>query len=382
MHDKVVGFIRDLYKEPNDVVPLHSPKFIGNEKEYLNACIDSTFVSSVGKFVDQFENKICDYTGSGYAIATVNGTCALQLALRIAGVEEGDLVITQPLTFIATVNAIKHAGASPVFLDIDQQTLGLSGASLEQFIVENTESGPSGKRVHKETGKIVAACLPMHSFGHPVDLNSIVEICTEYNLALIEDAAESMGSTYNGMHTGTFGKMGVISFNGNKTITCGGGGMILTDDQELFEFGKHLSTQAKVDHPWEFKHDNIGYNYRMPNINAAIGCAQLESLDILLASKREIAQAYKEFFANTDMQFVQEPKGARSNYWLNTVLMKNEKEKNEFLEYSNNHGIMARPAWNLIPEFSFYSDDIKGSLENAKDIASRLICLPSSPIVN
>ena len=382
MHQNIVGFIRDLYKESNAVIPLHRPHFIGNEKEYLSECIDSTFVSSVGAFVDQFEKDICSYTGSTYAVSIVNGTCALQLALRLAGVEENSLVITQSLTFIATSNAIKHAGAHPVFLDISPHTLGLSAESLKNFIHDETEISSAGKRVYKKTGQVIAACLPMHTFGHPVELKLITEICRENNLVLIEDAAESIGSTYEGKHTGTFGEMGVISFNGNKTITCGGGGVILTNNKEIHDLGKHLSTQAKVDHPWEFKHDAIGHNYRMPNVNAALGCAQLESLDILLASKRKIANAYKEFFSDTIVEFIQEADDSRANYWLNTILMKNEKDKNEFLEYSNGKGVMTRPAWQLIHEFPFYSHAIIGSLDNAKEIANRLVCLPSSPIID
>ena len=277
MYEKVISFIHELY-DAEDFVPLSVPKFMGNEKKYLEECIDTTFVSSVGKFVDRFELDMASYTGAKKAVVCVNGTNALHMAMMLVGVEREDEVITQALTFIATCNAMSYIGAHPVFVDVDKDTMGLSPVAVKNWLSKNTEIR-NGECFNKNTGRRVKACVPMHTFGHPVHIEELIQICEEYHIEVVEDAAESIGSLYKGKHTGTFGKVGAISFNGNKTITTGGGGMMLFNDEELAVKAKHLTTQAKVPHRWEFRHDHIGYNYRMPNINAALGCAQLENLD-------------------------------------------------------------------------------------------------------
>ena len=298
MYQDIVQFIKKLYRS-EDFVPLSVPKFIGNEKKYLNECIDTTFVSSVGKFVDRFEEDMAAYTGAKKAVVCVSGTNALHMALLVAGVERGDEVITQALTFIATCNALSYIGAYPVFIDVDMDTLGLSPIAMESWLKDNVEVR-NGECFNRNTGRRIKACVPMHTFGHPVHLDELVELCAKWHIELVEDAAESIGSLYKGQHTGTFGKVGAISFNGNKTITTGGGGMLLFQDEELGKFAKHLTTQAKVPHRWEFVHDYIGYNYRMPNINAALGCAQLEHIEEYVADKRKTAQEYAEYFKGVD----------------------------------------------------------------------------------
>lgn len=391
-YQPVIDFIRFLY--PNrDFIPLHEPYFRGDEKEYLVECIDSTFVSSVGKYVDMFEEKVRDFTGARYAIATVNGTAALHIALILAGVEQGDLVITQPLTFIATCNAISYCGAEPVFVDIDTETLGMSPESLESWLEENIslegrdclvslEGHPQPSQliaIHKATKKRISACVPMHTFGHPCRIDKIVEICNRYHIPVVEDSAESIGSCYKGQHTGTFGKLGFLSFNGNKTITTGGGGMILTDDEKLGPLAKHITTTAKKPHPWKFEHDMIGYNYRMPNINAALGCAQMEMLPKLLNGKRWIADQYKAWFTDYEsIQFFREPEQAESNHWLNAIILQDEQQRDAFLEYTNDHKIQTRPAWTLMSQLSMFGKCISQSLSNAVDLSSRLVNIPSS----
>ena len=302
MYNDIVRFIRTTFNEPNEIIPLHAPSFMGNEKNYLCECINNTYVSSVGKFVDRFEEMVAEYTGAKKAVVCVNGTNALHLALMLAGVEYDDEVITQPLTFIATANAISYCGAYPVFIDVDKDTMGLSPKKMKEWLEKNMEI-KNNTCFNKSTQRRIKACVPMHTFGHPVHLDEIIKICEEYYIELVEDAAESLGSFFKGRHTGTFGKIGVLSFNGNKTITTGGGGMLLFSDEKLAVHAKHLSTQAKVPHRWEFIHDQIGYNYRMPNINAALGCAQMEQLPKFLASKRDLAQQYMEFFQNREEVF-------------------------------------------------------------------------------
>ena len=376
--DKIIEFIRSYYQKPEGFIPLHEPSFTGNEKKYVLDAIDSTFVSSVGKYVNDFEAAVCRYTGSSYAVATVNGTAALHMSLIVAGVKRGDLVVTQPLTFVATCNAISYIGASPLFVDVDNDTLGLSGRRLLAFLLKHcTVRG--GQCIHIASGKRVAACIPMHTFGHPVHLNDLMQACDKFNIPLIEDAAESMGSRYHGRHTGTFGLLGAFSFNGNKTITCGGGGVIVTNNEALAKLAKHLTTQAKISHPWEFVHDQIGYNYRLPNLNAAMACAQMEVLDKLLQSKRSLAAAYKQFFNSIGLEYVPEPSQTYSNYWLNSVLFRSQKERDEFLQYSNDRKIMARPVWNLMADLKMFKDCIQDDLSTARDIAERLVNLPSSP---
>jgi len=378
MFEDIIDFIQKTYKTKN-FIPLHEPKFFGNEKKYLNECIDSTFVSSVGKYVDIFEKKIAEYTGAKYAVATSNGTSALHIALLLANVEEGDEVITQPLTFIATCNAIRYCGGQPIFVDVDKDTMGLSPSSLISFLKNNTTI-KNQQCINNSTGKVIKACVPMHTFGHPCKIDEIKEICDEYNIFLIEDAAESVGSKYKDKHTGTFGDIGTLSFNGNKIITAGGGGCIITNNKTLARKAKHLSTTAKVPHKWEFNHDMIGYNYRMPNINAALLVAQLENLDKFITNKRKIASSYEKFFKKIEYTFFKEPVHSRSNYWLNTLIFKNRQQRDEFLEETNNNGVMTRPIWQLMNKLEMFKDCKCTDLENAKYLEERSVCIPSSSI--
>ena len=332
----------------------------------------------MGKYVDDFEKRMAEYTGAKYAVACVNGTAALHMAMIVAGVKQNDMVITQPLSFIATCNAIAYIGASPVFVDVDMDTMGLSPEKLKVYLSENTAKKPDGFTWHKTTGQKISACVPMHTYGHPCRIDELAIICNEYNIALIEDAAESMGSYYRNKHTGTFGLLGTFSFNGNKTITCGGGGAIVTNNEVLAKKAKHLTTQAKVSHRWEFVHDEIGYNYRMPNINAALMCAQLEQLNYFIENKRELANAYSEFFKSTGIKFVKEPANSKSNYWLCAVLLADKRTRDEFLQYTNDHGVMTRPAWTLMNKLTMFKDSIHGNLDNAQYIEDRLVNIPSS----
>lgn len=374
---KVVDFIHELYGT-TDFVPLSVPRFIGNEKKYLEECIDTTFVSSVGEFVDRFEEETARYTGAKKAVVCVSGTNALHMSLILCGVERDDEVLTQALTFIATCNALSYIGAHPVFIDVDRSTMGLSPDAIKEWLVKNSEMR-NGVCYNKHTGRRVKACVPMHTFGHPVRIEEMATLCEEYHIELVEDAAESIGSRYKGQHTGTFGKVGVISFNGNKTITTGGGGMILFQDEELGRLAKHITTQAKVPHRWEFVHDHIGYNYRMPNINAALGCAQLEHLDEFIASKREVAKEYAAFFKNMDgIDFFEEPEDCFSNYWLNVVILKDKAAQLDFLEYTNDHGVMTRPVWELMNRLEMFKDCENDGLKNTVWFAERVVNIPSS----
>lgn len=384
---QIISFIRDLYNTPTGFIPLHAPVFQGNEKKYLEECIDTTFVSSVGKFVDAFEEKMAAYTGAKKAVVCVNGTNALHLALMMSGVKPGSEVITQALTFIATANAISYCGAKPVFLDVDMATLGLSPDALRSWLHDNTIIDNEGITKNKTTGRPISACVPMHTFGHPCKIDEIIHICNEYHIPVIEDAAESLGSFYKNQHTGTFGEIGVLSFNGNKILTTGGGGMLLFNDEEKAKRAKHLTTQAKILHPWEFNHDDIGYNYRMPNINAALGLAQLEQLPGFIKSKRQTAEAYKTFFSShnqymqekeNQIQFIGEPINTSSNYWLNCILLPNRTKRDAFLKYSNDNGVMTRPVWRLMNELPMFEDCQTDSLENSKILQDRLVNVPSS----
>lgn len=377
MYDEVCAFIHSLYPE-KEFVPLHEPRFIGREKEYLCKAIDSTFVSSVGEYVNRFEEMVCDYTGAGYAVATVNGTAALHTSLIIGGVREGDEVITQPLTFVATPNAVSYCRAQPVFVDVDRDTMGMSAAALKTFLDNNTEQTTSGCR-NKESGRRIAACLPMHTFGHPCRIEEITAICEERNINLIEDAAESLGSFRHGRQTGTFGRLGIYSFNGNKTITCGGGGVIVTDDEKLAARAKHLTTTAKMPHPYLYEHDAIGFNYRLPNINAALACAQLENLPRFIADKRQLAGEYRNFFKETaGISFVSEPESCRSNYWLNAVIMPDSTARDNLIKACAASNIMARPAWNLLPTMPIYAHCQTDEMANAVWLSERIVNLPSS----
>jgi aminotransferase in exopolysaccharide biosynthesis len=376
MYNDVVNFIKAQFNS-KDFIPLHSPSFIGNEKVYVLESIDSTYVSSVGKYVDLFEEKIKKYTGAKHAIATVNGTSALHMALLLVGVKKNDLVITQSLSFIATCNAISYLSAEPVFVDIDKDTLGMSPKSLKCFLEKHTLQS-NGECIHKDSGRRISACVPMHTFGHPVKIDLIAEICSTYNVALVEDAAESIGSFYRGVHTGNYGMVGVFSFNGNKTVTCGGGGMIITNNDQIAKKAKHLTTQAKMPHRWEFVHDNIGYNYRLPNINAALACAQMENIEKFINAKRNLAYSYQSFFNNTPFKFIKESDGARANYWLNAILVNNYIERNSMLAFLNDSGVMARPCWMPMHKLKMFENCYRISMDNTEWISERLINIPSS----
>lgn len=390
---KTTEFIRELFGTPEGFIPLHAPVFGGNEKEYLNTCIDSTFVSSVGAYVDEFEAGMAEYTGAAKAVACVNGTSALHLALRMSGVEPETEVITQPLTFVATANAIRYCGADPVFLDVDRDTMGLSPGALRDWLREHGDVVEGGEKggpacINKTTGRRIAACVPMHTYGHPCRIDEIARICEEYHIPLVEDAAESLGSFFGERHTGTFGTIGVLSFNGNKVITTGGGGMLLFRDKEMADRAKHLSTQAKAPHQWEFMHYEIGYNYRMPNVNAALGLAQLEQLPHFLDDKRRIAEQYGSFFANAardlasggdaSIRFMPEPEQTRSNYWLNTIMLPDKSTRDAFLDYTNRHGVMTRPTWRLMNKLPMFARCRTGPLDNARYLEERLVNIPSS----
>ncbi len=383
----IVDFIKKTFKT-DEVIQLHEPRFIGNEKKYLNDCIDSTFVSSVGKYVDQFEKQFAEYVGSKYAVAAVNGTAALHICLKLAGVDLGDEVITQPLTFVATCNAISYCGAKPVFIDVDKDTLGMSSLSLENFLNDNAEL-VNGLCVNKKTKKIIRACVPMHTFGHPCKIDKIKEVCDKWHIVLVEDAAESLGSYYKNKHTGTFGKVGAFSFNGNKIITSGGGGVIVTDDEKLAKLAKHITTTGKRPHKYEYVHDMLAYNYRMPNINAALLVAQMEKLDEFLTAKRKLALVYKDFFEDlassnnnfTDLEFINELKDAKPNYWLQAIKLRDKNQRDEFLKFTNDNGVMTRPIWRLMNELEMHKDCQCGDLSNAKHLEEVIVNIPSSVIL-
>ena len=377
--EKIVDFIKHTFNT-NKFIPLHEPRFNGNERKYLNDCIDSTFVSSVGKYVDTFEKEFAKTVGSKYAIATVNGTAALHISLILADVKKDDEVITQPLTFIATCNAISYIGAKPIFIDVDLDTMGLSPDALKDVLEKNCEV-VDNKCVNKTTKKTIKACVPMHTFGHSCRIDEIKDICDTWNITLVEDAAESLGSYYKEKHTGTFGKVSAFSFNGNKIITSGGGGVIVTDDEVLAKRAKHITTTAKIPHPYEYVHDEIGFNYRMPNINAALLVAQLEQLNDFLKAKRKLALKYKEFFSKNDMTFIEEPKNSKSNYWLQAVLLKDKSQRDEFLEFTNKNAVMTRPIWRLMNELEMFKDCQKDDLKNAKFLEERVVNIPSSVIL-
>lgn len=359
-------------------IPLHVPLFIGNERKYVLETLDSTFVSSVGAYVDQFEEMMCEVTGASYAVAIVNGTNALHMALLLADVETGDEVISQSLTFIATCNAISYIGAHPLFIDVDKDSLGLSPGAVQVYLEQNAEIRSDKFTYNKITGRRIKACVPMHTFGLPCRIDEIANICDAWNITLVEDAAESIGSYYKGLHTGVFGKVGTFSFNGNKTVTSGGGGALVTNDKELAKKAKHLTTQAKVPHAWDFVHDAIGYNYRMPNLNAALACAQLEQLASFVENKRELSAIYHAKFDSLNIQICKELPGAKANYWLNAVLLNNREERDRFLKYMNDNGVMSRPAWELMHRLPMFKNAQKGDLKGSEWIADRLVNIPSS----
>jgi len=373
--EAVTKFIQKMF-QTETVLPLHEPRFIGNEKAYLNECIDSTFVSSVGAFVDRFEKEFAAYVGSKYAVATVNGTAALHISLLLAGVEQGDEVITQPLTFIATVNAISYIGAKPVFVDVDRDTMGLSPDALKTFLETHCEMSDA-RCINKTSGKMIKACVPMHTFGHPCHIDEIKALCDQWHIVLVEDAAESLGSTYKNRHTGTFGVLGAFSFNGNKIITSGGGGVIVTDDEKLAKRAKHITTTAKIPHRWEYVHDEIAYNYRLPNLNAALLCAQMENLDLFLENKRLLTSEYGSFFDAASITLFREPMDARSNYWLQTLILNDKEEQESFLTYTNDHGVMTRPIWRLMNKLEMFKGCQCTDLSNAQWLEERVVNIPS-----
>jgi aminotransferase in exopolysaccharide biosynthesis len=379
MHTKLINFVRETYAT-DEFIPLHVPTFNGNEKAYVTQTIDSTFVSSVGQYVNDFEKHIEDYTGAGKAVATVNGTAALHTALYMAGVRPGDLVITQALTFVATCNALFHMGAHPIFVDVSKVSLGLCPKAAEQYLTQFACINSDGECAHKTTGQRIKAVVPMHTFGHPVELDELFAVCLRWNLVLVEDAAESLGSFYKGKHTGTQSDFAALSFNGNKVITTGGGGMVLCRDRDAGLHTKHVTTTAKVPHPYEFYHDEAGFNYRMPNLNAALGCAQMEVLPAFLEQKRELAAHYAKFFADSDFQFVQEPQYAKSNYWLNAIICPDVASRNLMLEKTNASGVMTRPIWQLMHRLPMFKDALRGDLSVSEWVEAHLINLPSSPV--
>lgn len=374
--EKVISFIRSLFKT-DSFIPLHAPHFGGNEKKYLNACIDSTYVSSVGQFVNTFENKLSEYTDAKHTIAVVNGTSAIHTALKVVGVQEGDEVITQALTFVATANAVTYCNAKPVFIDVDKDTMGLSPEALKAFLNEYTEV-KDGVCINTLTNKKIKACLPMHTFGFPCRIEEICEICDAFGIPVIEDAAEALGSELNGKKLGTFGTIGVFSFNGNKVITAGGGGAIVTNNLIFAEKAKHLTTTGKKKHPYEFFHDELAYNYRMPNINAALLCAQLEQLDNFLANKRTLARSYDQFFNDLGIKVRTESDESKVNYWLICLELKNKEERDHYLNFLNENQIMTRPIWQLMYKLPMYKDCFRDHQKNAQFLEDRIINIPSS----
>jgi len=372
---EIISFIRNQFRG-QDKISLHQPHFGGKEKEYLNDCITSTFVSSVGPFVDRFEKVITNFTDTKYAVAVVNGTAGLQVALQLVGVENGDEVITQALSFIATSNSIHFAGATPIYVDVDYDTMGMSPNSLTEFLVENAELR-NKQCYNKSTGKRIAACLPMHTFGFPCRIDEISEICKKWSIPLVEDAAEALGSEYKQQKIGSFGDLAVFSFNGNKIVTAGGGGVIVTNDEILAKRAKHITTTAKIPHPYEFVHDESGYNFRMPNINAALLCAQLEQLEGFLKNKRELASKYATFF-NEKPIFRIETDQSKANYWLNCLEFENMSERDSFLIETNKEGIMTRPIWTLSFLLPMYKNFWRDSQENATKLYERIVNIPSS----
>lgn len=376
MFEDSLAFIRELYGEEG-FIPLHEPVFPGNEKRYLNECIDSTFVSYIGEHVSGFEERLKKLSGRRYAVAMVNGTAALQLALIASGVQEGDEVITQPLCFVATSNAVEHAGADPVFVDVERDTWGMDPDRLEAYLEDHAERDAKGELRNKKTGKRIAACLPVHVFGHPCQIESLKKVCEDRGLSLVEDAAEAVGSQKNGQQVGGDGVSAIYSFNGNKVVTCGGGGAIVTDDEALAQRAHHLSTTAKK--PGKaYYHDEIGYNFRLPNLNAAVANAQLENLESFVESKRRTAELYAAHFEKKGIPFLKEPEGTRSNYWLNTIVLESQEKRDRFLEEADHAGIMARPVWTLMHQLPIYKERERGPLPVAEDLAPRSLNIPSS----
>ncbi len=378
--ETVIKAIKKVLPADKEFIALHEPVFKGNEWKYIKECLDTGWVSSVGEYVNRIERDLVDYTGAAYAVAVVNGTAALHIALQLAGVKPGDEVLVPSLTFIATANAVSYCGAIPHFVDSEERTLGVDVDRLYEYLKETSVLSPEGC-FNRQTKRRINAIVPMHTFGHPVDMDPLLQLCNDFRIKVVEDAAESLGSFYKGRHTGTIGLVSSLSFNGNKTITTGGGGAILTNDENIAMRAKHISTQAKVPHKWEFNHDMIGYNYRMPNINAALGCAQLEELPDFIKKKRLLASRYQAAFQDIQgISFFIESKFARSNYWLNVLLLDKEYagERDNLLELTNNAGIMARPLWTLMHKLTMYQECPRMNMIISEDLERRLINIPSS----
>jgi len=379
--DQVLSAVRKVLPDPAKTYPLHEPEFTGNEWKYVKECIDSRMVSSLGSYVDRFERMLEEYTGAKHAVAVVNGTAGLHIVLRLAGVQPSDEVLVPTLTFVASANAVTYCGATPHFVDSEEETLGMDPGKLAEYLRDQTEQR-SGVCCHRRTGKVIRAMLPMHTFGHPVKLEELMQVAQDYRIALVEDAAESIGSLYQGKHTGTFGLMGVLSFNGNKTITTGGGGAILTNDPELARRAKHLTTTAKTTHSWEYRHDEIGYNYRMPNLNAALGCAQLEQLPRFLKAKQKLHALYQGALQKIpDVNLLGQPDRCQSNFWLQTLVLKRgrERELEPILAKLHAEKILARPAWNPLHHAPPFIGFPRMNLDTAESLARRILNLPSSP---
>ena len=374
--ESIVTFVKSLYANEYPVA-LHRPVLGAVEKRYLSDCIDSNFVSSVGKRVDEFEQRLASFTGMARAVVAVNGTAALHVALEAVGVTPGSEVITQPLTFAATTNAISYTGATPAFVDVERETLGLSPEALAAFLEAGVELR-EGCATNRNTGRPVSACVPVHIYGHPCRTRELADVCGKYNIPMVEDAAEALGSYRDGKHVGGDGILSTLSFNGNKIITTGGGGAIVTDDSDLADHLKHITTTAKRPHAYEFFHDRVGYNYRLPNLNAALGCAQMEQLPRFLEEKRKIADAYRRFFEDSDMEFIDQPAGCTSNFWLNGILLSTRRERDELLEYSNANGVMTRPFWTLMPDLPAFRDAPCAAIPVARELQERGVALPSS----
>tara|TARA_B110001450_G_scaffold251504_1_gene271732 strand:- start:326 stop:1465 length:1140 start_codon:yes stop_codon:yes gene_type:complete len=379
MYKETIQFIRNKFKT-EDYIPLHIPLFKGNEKRYLNECIDSTYVSSVGPFVDKFEYLMNQITKTNKTTAVVNGTAALQVGLRLVGVKENDEVITQALTFVATANAIAYNNAYPIFLDVDLDTMGLSPLAVNDFLDEFGELREDGC-YNKSTGRKISACLPMHTFGFPVHLDELIKVCKSWRIPIVEDAAESLGSEYKGKPTGSFGEVGAFSFNGNKIVTSGGGGAITTNNIEIGERAKFLTTTAKQPHPFEYIHNELGYNFRMPNLNAALACAQLEQLELYLDNKRNLALSYEKFFSNKGIKFRTETKNTKANYWLMCVELEDSKERDLFLEFTNSNNVMTRPIWKSMDFLPMYKHCQSDQLLNTRFLEARIVNIPSSVIL-
>lgn len=374
-----INFIRSIYNTNGDVY-LHEPRFNGNEKDYLMETIDSTYVSSVGPFVDKFELEMSKLTNTIKAVAVANGTCALQISLLLAGVKSGDEVLTQALTFVATANSISYLAASPIFIDVDLDTMGLSPKALEDFLDENAELRDDGS-FNKKTGKRISACMPMHTFGFMCRIDEIVRICNKWKIAVVEDSAEALGSKYKKKSSGSFGLLSGFSLNGNKIITSGGGGAITTNNLSLGNEAKHLTTTAKIPHQWEYTHDKLGYNFRMPNINSALACAQLEQLDYMKNSKKNIYKRYQEFFQASEINLVDIPKNTDWNYWLMSIMLENKEDRDIFLSETNKKGIMTRPIWTLMYRLKMYEKNQRDNQKNAEYLEERIVSIPSSAIL-